>query len=253
VSPPVTTTRYVTIGFVTYSINGNEMTHIDNVIKKEINSLVTLGSEIVQQASSAGTGLEGSDLVRVSSWVTSLGQLIRKLYGESSQPFDNYKTAISIGNFYNIHSNWYGHISQVQGIALSVQHDIENDLLGSIRGLLQADIFADFLEIGEHLLEEGYKDAAAVTIGAVLEDSLRKLCKKNEIETIKPNGSPMTIDPLNAELAKKNIYSKLVQKQVTSWAHIRNKAAHGEYGEYDKAQVQMMLLFVQGFADQHLS
>ena len=126
-------------------------------------------------------------------------------------------------------------------------------MLGSIKGLLQADLFADFLEIGEHLLEEGYKDAAAVTIGAVLEDGLRKLCSKHGIETIKPNGSFMTIDPLNAELAKKNVYSKLVQKQVTSWAHIRNKAAHGEYEEYNKEQVQMMLLFVQGFAGQHLS
>jgi flagellar biosynthesis chaperone FliJ len=70
---------------------------------------------------------------------------------------------------------------------------------------------------------------------------------------MKHNGSSMTIDPLNAELAKKNVYSKLVQKQVTSWAHIRNKAAHGEYDEYSKEQVQMMLLFVQGFAGQHLS
>jgi flagellar biosynthesis chaperone FliJ len=229
------------------------MTHIDNVIKKEIDSLVGLGEKIVQQASRAGGGLEGNDLVNVSSWVTRLGQLIRKLYGESSQHFDNYNAAISIDHFYNIHSGWYGHISQVQGIALTVKHDIENDLLVSIKGLLQADLFADFLEIGEHLLEEGYKDAAAVTIGAVLEDGLRKLCNKNGIETMKPNGSSMTIDPLNAELAKKNVYSKLVQKQVTSWAHIRNKAAHGEYDEYNKEQVQMMLLFVQGFAGQHLS
>lgn len=229
------------------------MTHTDKVIKKEIDLLVSLGDKIVQQASSADSGFEGNDLVNVSSWVTRLGQLIRKLYGENSQNFDNYNAAISIDNFYNIHRNWYGHISQLQGIALAVKHDIENDLLGSIKGLLQADLFADFLEIGEHLLEEGYKDAAAVTIGAVLGDGLRKLCNKNEIKTIKPNGSPMTIDPLNAELAKKNIYSKLVQKQVTSWAHIRNKAAHGEYEEYNKEQVKMMLLFVQGFAGQHLS
>jgi len=229
------------------------MTHIDNIIKKEIDSLVDLGNKIVQQASMSDSGFEGNDLVNVSSWVTRLGQLIRKLYGENSQHFANYNAAISTENFYNIHSNWYGHISQVQGIALTVKHDIQNDLLGSIKGLLQADLFADFLEIGEHLLKEGYKDAAAVTIGAVLEDGLRKLCDKSGIATTKPNGSPMTIDPLNAELAKQSIYSKLVQKQVTSWAHIRNKAAHGEYDEYNKEQVEMMLLFVQGFAEQHLS
>ena len=229
------------------------MTQLDSTIKNEINSLVTLGGQTVQLASRASSSLAGNDLASVSSWVTRLGQLVRKLYGDNSQHFDNYNRAISIDNFYTINSNWYGHISQVHGIALTVKHDIENDLLGSIKGLLQADIFADFLEIGEHLLDEGYKDAAAVTIGAVLEDGLRKLCIINGIEILKPNGSPLTIEPLNTELARQIVYSKLTQKQVTSWAHIRNKAAHGEYGEYDTAQVQMMLLFVQSFAEQHLS
>lgn len=226
---------------------------VDTVLKKEIESLVKLGAAIVQKASISDSGIEGNDLAEVSSWVTRLGQIIRKLYGENSQHFENYNRAISIEGFYTIHSNWYGHISQVQGIALTVKHDIENDLLVTIKGLLQAEIFADFLEIGEHLLAEGYKDAAAVTIGAVLEDGLRKLCDKNGVLTIKSNGSPMTIEPLNTELAKNNVYSKLVQKQITSWAHIRNKAAHGEYDEYDKAQVEMMLLFVQGFSEQHLA
>ena len=229
------------------------MTQIDNIIKKEIDSLIKLGERINQLASNADNCFEGNNLTDTSLWVTRLGQLLRKLYGKNSQHFENYTAATSVNNFYNIHSNWYGHISQLLGIALTVKHDIENDLLVSIKGLLQADLFADFLEIGEHLLKEGYKDAAAVTIGAVLEDGLRKLCIKNDIETIKPNGKPKTIDPLNTELAKKDIYSKLVQKQVTTWAHIRNKAAHGEYHEYDDKQVKMMLLFVEGFSGQYLS
>lgn len=229
------------------------MNQIDENVTSEINSLLDLGTKIVRNASSSDSGFEGDQIAEVTSWVTRIGQLIRKLYGENSQHFENYKKAVSIDSFYNIHSNWYGHISQVHGIAITVKHDLENGLLGSIKALLQADIFANFLEIGEHLLREGYKDAAAVTIGAVLEDSLRKLCTKHGIDTNKPNGAPLTIDPLNNELAKNGVYSKLVQKQITTWAHIRNKSAHGEYSEYDKAQVEMMLLFVQGFSEQYLS
>lgn len=226
---------------------------LSKTVKTEIYSLIDIGETILQKASRANSSFKGSDLAEVSSWVTRLGQLLRKLYGENSQHYANFNRAISIDSFYNIHSNWYGHISQVQGVALTVKHDIENDLIGSIKGLLQAEIFANFLEIGEHLLSEGYKDAAAVTIGAVLEDGLRELCKRNNIATTKPNGSPLTIEPLNAELAKSEVYSKLTQKQITSWAHIRNKAAHGQYSEYDKSQVEMMLLFVQSFAEQHLA
>lgn len=226
---------------------------VSKVVQNEIDSLVSLGSKIVDKAAVSGSRFEGADLAEVSSWVTRLGQLVKKLYGENSQHYKNYSEAISTDNFYAIHSRWYGHISQVQGIALTVKHDVENDLLSDIRGLLQAEIFGNFLEIGEHLLNEGYKDAAAVTIGAVLEDGLRELCKKNDISITKPNGSPMTIEPLNTELAKHEVYTKLVQKQVTSYAHIRNKAAHGQYEEYDKSQVEMMLLFVQNFSDQHLA
>jgi len=108
-------------------------------------------------------------------------------------------------------------------------------------------MFSDFLEMSEHLLGEGYKDAAAVIIGGVLEDSLRKLAVSNDIDPIDKNGKPLTMDPLNIELAKKEIYNKLIQKQITSCGDLRNKAAHGKYSEYDKDQVQMMLVQVQYF------
>lgn len=196
--------------------------------------------------------MEGKELADVTSWVTRLGQLVRNLYGTDSQQFSNYTQALNTENFYYIHSEWNAHISQMLGIALSVKYDYEKGLLVNIRALVQADIFADFLEMGEYLLKEGYKDAAAVIIGAVLEDSLRKLCDKNGISTSRDNGTPLTIDPLNVTLAKADVYSKLVQKQITTWVHVRNKAAHGEYQEYDKNQIDMMLLFVQNFAEQYL-
>jgi hypothetical protein len=113
-------------------------------------------------------------------------------------------------------------------------------------------VFADFLEMGEYLLNEGYKDAAAVIIGAVLEDGLRKIAVQRAVAVTSQAGRPLTIDPLNAALANDGAYNKLAQKQITSWAHVRNKAAHGEYSEYTKEQVQMMLMFVQSFFAEHL-
>ena len=139
------------------------------------------------------------------------------------------------------------------GIILAVQHDFRNELINNIRQVLQADIFGDFLEMGEYLLNEGYKNAAAVIIGSVLEDSLRKLATSNGIDTIKPNGQPLTIGPLNIELGKGVIYDRLTQKQITSWGDLRNKAAHGHYSEYQKEQVQMMLLFVQQFCGEYFT
>ena len=107
--------------------------------------------------------------------------------------------------------------------------------------------------MGEYWLNEEDKDAAAVIIGAVLEDSLRKLSERHDLPIENSSGRPLTRDPLNVAMAREDVYNKLVQKQITTWAHIRNKAAHGEYSEYNSDQVQMMLLFVQNFAAEYLT
>lgn len=230
----------------------NTMSKLDTRIEKEVQSLVEDGARHLRKAQSLSDSMAGDDLVEVTSWVTRLGQLIRRLYGEDSQHFKSYSSAMATTNFYNLHSNWNSHFSQMVGVARTIQHDLDNGLIADFEALVQADIFSDFLEMGEYLLQEEYKDAAAVIVGSVLEDGLRKLAERSGVSTISESGKPLTIDPLNNELGRQKIYSKLVQKQITSWAHIRNKAAHGEFNEYSRGQVQMMLLFVQNFAAEHL-
>ena len=229
------------------------MAELDSRIITEIDSLVEAGTRLHQRASTSSNRIGGDELAEVAAWVTRLGQLIRNLYGEDSQHFDSYSRALSTNNFYILHSDYYEHFTQMLGVANAIKHDVSNDLLVNIKSMAQAEVFADFLEMGEYLLNEGYKDAAAVIIGSVLEDGLRKLCERASLPLIGSSGKPLTIDPLNAQLAKAGVYSTLVQKQVTSWAHIRNRAAHGKYDEYNTEQVQMMLLFVQSFAGEHLA
>jgi hypothetical protein len=79
--------------------------------------------------------------------------------------------------------------------------------LQSISELIHADIFADFLEMADYLLEQGYKDPAAVITGSVLEEHLRKLCDKNGIDTTQ-NNRPKKADTLNSELASANVIFK---------------------------------------------
>jgi hypothetical protein len=43
---------------------------------------------------------------------------------------------------------------------------------------------------------------------------------------------------MNVELCKAGIYNMAKQKQITAWAELRNKAAHGEWSEYDSNDVK---------------
>ena len=221
-------------------------------LKIETKSLVEEGLKFLSCAQSLKSSMDGEELADFSAWAIRLGHLVRKVYGEKSQQFDTYSDTLKTPRFYTIHSNYNSQISVLVGVAKSIHHDIEKGLLFDFRSLVQADVFADFLEMEEYLLSEGYKDAAAVIFGSVLEDGLRKLCEKWGLSIVGANGKPLTIDPMNNALAGDGAYSKLEQKQITTWAHIRNKSAHGEYGEYTIDQVKMMLLFVQKLSSDYL-
>jgi len=147
--------------------------------------------------------------------------------------------------------NQYGHgVSSVgpyiAGVLMSLEEAYKSGYLERVAELVHAEMFADFVEMAEYLLHEGYKDPAAVIIGSVLEEHLRQLCAKNGLAT-DVAGKPMKAEQLNSDLAGKPVYSKLDQKSITSWLDLRNKAAHGKYGEYTKDQVALLILGVQNF------
>lgn len=133
-----------------------------------------------------------------------------------------------------------GHaVGLLLGILRAMRADYAAGYLSSVAELIHADVFADFLEMADHLLAQGYKDPAAVMTGSVLEEHLRKLCDKSGISTV-TGENPKKADLLNAELAGAGVYSKLDQKSITAWLDLRNKAAHGKYGEYTAEQVQAL-------------
>ena len=139
--------------------------------------------------------------------------------------------------------NYMSDVKQGHGILLAIQDEINGGWIFSVKKLVSAEIFSDFLEMAAHLLEQDYKDPAAVMIGSVLEENLRQLCYSAKIETeIEKDGTPVPkkADQLNSDLAKAEVYTRLDQKAVTMWLDLRNKAAHGKYNEYGKEQVMLM-------------
>ena len=62
------------------------------------------------------------------------------------------------------------------GILEATIEGVKGGYLTRYETLVSAEIFRDFLEIAEHLLENNYYHPAASLIGATLEDGLRKIC-----------------------------------------------------------------------------
>lgn len=185
-------------------------------------------------------------------------------YWVKREPFNEFKVASLsfILNLYGVNHPYYINFKQSvdqnkpecveagRGIINSIRTEIEKDWLSTFKGLLSAEIFSDFLDMAEYLLEQDYKDAAAVIIGSTLEEHLKQLSRKYNIPVEnEKNGKliPKKADTLNNELVTASVYNLLDKKNVTAWLDLRNKAAHGKYDEYSKEQVENMLRGIMDF------
>lgn len=161
------------------------------------------------------------------------------------------KDDVHLHQFKECVGNRYLSLSYVErgiGILAAAKEDIEKGYIQNIRNLVMAEVFSDLLDQAQELLDAGYHGPAAVLAGAVLEDNLRKLCVENGIEL--PEKPKM--DKMNADLAKAEVYNKIKQKQVTTYAGIRNSAAHGKWNEFNAEEVKQMIEWVTRFSEEHL-
>lgn len=134
---------------------------------------------------------------------------------------------------------------QLKAVFEAAREDYEGGYLVSVRTLVQAELFDTELDQATVLLTGGYRSAAAVIAGVVLETTLRVMSLRHGVESGK-------LERMNADLAKAGIYTSLVQKRVTSYAGVRNAAAHGNEQEFQQADVSEMITYVARFVEEYL-
>jgi hypothetical protein len=221
---------------------------LDQHILDRIRELIRLGEKVQQtKYNRYYGGLKvpgdlGVDPELANQWGTSCLNLLSRVFGAQSVHYKQFETL-----FPELYL--YSRASQALGTLRAATEDYEQGFLFDTRTLIEAEVLDDFLEQSEHLLGSGYYQPAAVVIGSVLEDGLRKFCVRYEIPlSVKPK-----LDTMNAELARKGVYNKLTQKRIMMLADIRNKAAHGEWDKFTKSDVEDMLRGVRQFMETHFA
>jgi hypothetical protein len=170
--------------------------------------------------------------------------LIHRACGENSQHFAELRQ-IAEGQQSKFNSFFY---VQCLGVLRAAQADFNAGLLFDVRRLLEAEILGDFIDQAEALLASGYFHPAASLAGAILEDTLRKLCPKYSIAV----PSETKISRLNEDLARAGAYDKLVSKQIITFADLRNNADHGKFDKVSKPDIEHMVKWVRQFAAEQL-
>ena len=197
---------------------------------------------IVEKTSSGYGNYKEMEKEKALTWsVKAKNLIVSACGGEKSL---HYKEFIKVEELRSFESKADGFVRSLS-VFQAAMDDYQGGYLSSLKNLVQADVFESELEQAEELLKNGYKLAAAVIAGVVLETSLRDMCSNSNI----PIGK---LDKMNTDLTKAGKYNKLQQKRITSIADIRNNAAHGNDSEFSESDVSNMVRDIEQFLATHL-
>ena len=152
---------------------------VDDRIRKRLDEIVKLGQEILDTGHPGSyspseqprdwrtRGIPSSnpqssytassiDTQLATQWITSSLYLLAKVFGESSIHYQNF-------NLYCHHVD-RSNINKMLGVLQAAKDDYENGALFDIKVLIEADLFEDFLDQADQLLQKGYYQPAAVII-----------------------------------------------------------------------------------------
>lgn len=167
-------------------------------------------------------------------WATSVLSLLQHTFGEDSIHYKHFANHWSESDF-----------ESCRAIFRAAKTDYEGGYLFNVRALIKAEVLGDALDQAADLLNAGYKDPACVVIGIALETALKEMCTR-------AGTSHGKLDKMNADLIKAGTYNIAKQKQITAWADLRNKAAHGDWNAYNEADVKAFLGGVKRFIEDYL-
>jgi len=207
-------------------------------ILDRFSSLVNEGNLIYKKFESSGSGYNAELNSDFIEWQMKSKNILNITCGEESHYLSQFKANLKAG----MGDTNKSILNRVIPILRAAEDDLKNGFLITIKQLVQADVFDSELEQAKSLLQNGYKNAAAVISGTVLETAIKEICLNNGIELDRKK-----LTHLNDELAKAGIYNKLQQKQITALADIRNNAAHGDYDQFTQEHVERMIEDIERF------
>src|SRR5882762_8476729 len=112
-----------------------------------------------------------------------------------------------------------------------------------IKPRIRPDASDDYLEQAETYYNLGRPQSAAILAGDVLRETLRKICRRNRVPLV----SRLTVNDMNSELAKRGVYNVAVAQSLSHLTNIWNKANCGQWSDFSKTDVQLMLGEVRAF------
>ena len=173
-------------------------------------------------------------------WLASAQNIVHLVISNANNPykksvdkicntFRGYRIPISVG--------------EVTVILELLLQDIDRGLLASIEDQTRASVFDDFLDHAKEYTRNNISNEA----GVVFEDTLRTICRNSDIDE-KDKKLHFLID----QLVKSGILTQVKAKRARVAAHVRTKATHAQWDEFEIEDVNTTIEFTEELILKHL-
>ena len=128
-------------------------------------------------------------------------------------------------------------VGSMISILQSLLVDIDAGLLGSIADRARAETFDDLLDHASAYQKQGQK-LSGVLAGVAFEDAIRQIARKHQVVRAQ-------VEDIINDLAKKDVLSATKAKRAKVAAHVRTKATHALWDEFDLSDVKTTIDFAR--------
>jgi len=139
-------------------------------------------------------------------------------------------------------------VGDVCAVLRNLLADVEWGLLASIENQTKALVFDDFLDHAKEYAKAKMKNEAGVIAGVVFEDTIRTICRNRGVSE-----SGEKLNTIITALVKDGAFNQLEAKRAKVAAHVRTKATHADWNEFDLNGVKTTIEFTDETIKKHLS
>lgn len=192
----------------------------------------------LERPSSIGNFIQDKDNIPLHAWLVNVSNIIETVFGSESPHFRHFKGLTPKGVSHVSHSY---DIHPIIGLLTGALDDLENGYLLGQEFIIASEVFDSVLGQAKHLVQNGYKDPAAVLARVVLEDALKRLARAEGIDDTQKTSR------VNDELKKIGRYPQPQWRLIQAWLDIGNAAAHGKFSEYNDEDVEKLIEDIERF------
>ncbi|MGO9454806.1 MAG: hypothetical protein ACLQDV_27725 [Candidatus Binataceae bacterium] len=213
------------------------------LIQQRLDDLIGEGERQWEEFTAAGKGVIQNP-IRLTQWITSCLNLLDKLSVSSNRFVKEFERWVTPSGSRDLN------IGAALGVLKSARVEYSLGLAVEYHLSVSAAVFDGILDEAEYLLTKGYQRAAAVLLGAALEESLKTRARALGLEV----GPKDTLGPIIAKLKAPDVQvlNEFEAKRLESLARMRNDAAHGGEFNYPSDQVSQALSEVRATLEQLL-